>query len=115
MFISPAFAQTVDKAATAVPQGGMWSMVFQFALILAIIYFVIIRPQQKRFKKHEAELDAMVKGVRVNVAGIVGKVVEVEPLELTVEIAPDVRIKVLRPYVTQVFFNEDELLKKKEG
>ncbi|MBP5344505.1 MAG: preprotein translocase subunit YajC [Alphaproteobacteria bacterium] len=115
MFISPAFAQTVTTAGTAAPQGSMWSLVLQFGLILAIIYFIIIRPQQKRFKKHEAELNAIVKGVRINVSGIVGKVVEVEPLELTVEIAPDVKIKVLRPYVSQVFFNEDELLKKKEG
>ena len=114
MFISPAFAQTTESAESALAQGGPWPLILQFALILAIIYLVIIRPQQKRFKKHEAELEAIVKGVRVNVSGIVGKVVKVEPLELTVEIAPNVQITVLRPYVTQVFFNEDELLKKKE-
>ena len=115
MFITPAMAQTATQAAAAAPQTGMLPMLVQFGLILAIIYFVIFRPQQKRLKKHQAELDAIVKGVRINVGGIVGKVVEVEPLELTVEVAPNVRIKVLRPYVTQVFFNEDELLKKKEG
>ena len=115
MFVSPALAQTATQAASATPQSGMLSMLVQFGLILAIIYFVILRPQQKRLKKHQAELDAIVKGVRINIGGIVGKVVEVEPLELTAEVAPDVRIKVLRPYVTQVFFNEDELLKKKEG
>ena len=114
MFITPALAQTIDAAAPAAAQGGMLPMVAQFVLIVAIIYFIMIRPQQKRFKKHEAELNAIVKGVRVNVGGIVGKVVGVEPLELTVEVAPGVQIKVLRPYVTQVFFNEDELLKKKE-
>jgi len=115
MFITPALAQTATQATSGAPQSGMLPMLIQFGLILAIIYFLMIRPQQKRFKKHEAELNAIVKGVRINVGGIVGKVVEVEPLELTVEVAPDVRIKVLRPYVTQVFFNEDELLKKKEG
>ena len=115
MFITPAMAQTATQAAATTPQGSMLSLVAQFALIIGIIYFIMIRPQQKRFKKHEEELNAIVKGVRVNVGGIVGKVVAVEPLELTVEVADGVRIKVLRPYVTQVFFNEDELLKKKEG
>ena len=113
MFISPALAQTVGTA-DPTAQGNMLSLAAQFILIVAIIYFIVIRPQQKRLKKHEAELNAIVKGVRVNVAGIIGKVVEVEPLELTVEVADGVKIKVLRPYVSQVFFNEDELLKKKE-
>ena len=115
MFISSAWAQAAETATGATPASSATGMIFQLVFIAFVFYFLFIRPQQKRFKKHEAELDAIVKGVRINVAGIVGKVVEVEPLELTVEIAPDVRIKVLRPYVTQVFFNEDELLKKKEG
>ena len=112
MFITPALAQTVENATPAAAQASMWPLIFQFALILAIIYFLMIRPQQKRFKKHEAELNAIVKGVRVNVGGIIGKVVKVEPLELTIEIAKGVEITVLRPYVTQVLFNEDELLRK---
>ncbi|MBQ4472649.1 MAG: preprotein translocase subunit YajC [Alphaproteobacteria bacterium] len=109
MFISSAMAQTAANAANA---GSLSSMAIQFLLIIVICYFLLIRPQQKRYKKHEAELNAIVKGVRVNVGGIIGKVVKAEPLELTVEIADGVEIKVLRPYVTQVLFNEDELLKK---
>ena len=109
MFISSAMAQTAAAAPNA---GSISSMAIQFLLIIVICYFLLIRPQQKRFKKHEAELNAIVKGVRVNVGGIVGRVVKAEPLELTVEIADGVQIKVLRPYVTQVLFNEDELLGK---
>jgi len=109
MFISSAMAQT---AATTANAGSLSGMAIQFLLIIVICYFLLIRPQQKRYKKHEAELNAIVKGVRVNVGGIIGKVVKVEPLELTVEIADGVEIKVLRPYVTQVLFNEDELLGK---
>ena len=115
MFITPAMAQTVNQGVSMSSQGSTLSLIAQFVLIIGIIYFVMIRPQQKRFKKHEAELNAIVKGVRVNIGGIIGKVVEAEPLELVVEIADGVCIKVLRPYVTHVFFNEDELLKKKEG
>ena len=109
MFISQAMAQT---AATAPNAGSISSMAIQFLLIIVICYFILIRPQQKRYKKHEAELNAIVKGVRVNVGGIIGKVVKVEPLELTVEVAEGVQITVLRPYVTQVLFNESELLGK---
>lgn len=110
MFITSAMAQTAEAVPSAT--GDMSAMVIQFALILVIVYFLMIRPQQKRYKKHEAELNAIVKGVHVNVSGIIGKVVKVEPLELTVEIANGVEIKVLRPYVTQVLFNEDEVSKK---
>ena len=111
MFISSALAQSVDNvgpAGTATFSG----MVMQFILVVLICYFLLIRPQQKRIKKHEAELNAIVTGVKVNVAGVIGKVVKVEPLELTVEIADGVEIKVLRPYVTDVLYNEDELLGK---
>ena len=112
MLISSAWAQGVESAAGA-PANSMMSVVLQFILIIAICYFLLIRPQQKRYKKHEAELNAIVKGVRVNVGGIVGRVVKAEPLELRVEIADGVEITVLRPYVTQVLFNEDELLKER--
>lgn len=111
MFISPVLAQTTDAAIAANPSS-LAGMAIQFLLIVFICYFLLIRPQQKRYKKHEAELNAIVKGVKINVGGIIGKVVKVEPLELTVEIAEGVEVKVLRPYVTQVLFNEDELLGK---
>ena len=110
MLITPVLAQTAENATTSA--ASISGMAIQFGLIVLICYFILIRPQQKRYKKHEAALNSIVKGVKVNVAGIVGKVVKVEPLELTVEVAPGVEIKVLRPYVTQVFFNEDELLGK---
>jgi len=111
MLISSAWAQTAGDVAN-VPSNSLFSMTVQFLLILFVCYFLLVRPQQKRYKKHEAELNAIVKGVKVNISGIIGKVVNVAPLELTVEIAKGVEIKVLRPYVTQVLFNEDELIGK---
>ena len=111
MFVSTALAQTAENVATA-NTASFSSMIIQFVLIVFICYFLLIRPQQKRIKKHEAQLNSIVKGMKINVAGIIGKVVKVEPLELTVEIADGVEIKVLRPYVTEVLYNEDELLGK---
>ena len=111
MFISSAWAQTTETMVNA-NSGSLSAMAVQFLLVIAICYLLLIRPQQKRYKQHETELNAIVKGVRVNVGGIVGTVVGIAPLELTVEIAKGVEIKVLRPYVTQVLFNEKELLGK---
>ena len=111
MFITSALAQTTE-ATVATGSASLAGMAIQFGLVIFICYFLLIRPQQKRYKKHEAALNAIVKGVKVNVAGIVGTVVHVEPLELTVEISEGVTIKVLRPYVTEVLFNENELLGK---
>lgn len=111
MFISTALAQTAENV-TASNGASLSNMLIQFILVIFICYFLLIRPQQKRFKKHEEQLNSIVKGVKVNVSGIVGKVVKVEPLFLTVEVADGVEIKVLRPYVTEVLFNEDELIGK---
>jgi preprotein translocase subunit YajC len=72
-------------------------------LIIGIMYFLMIRPQQKRVKEHQA----MVGGVRrgdtvVTAGGIVGKVTKVDDQELQVEIADGVRVRVLRSTVSEV-------------
>lgn len=108
MLITPAFA---DTAATA-PQGSMMGMLIQFILIIAILYFLLIRPQQKRIKKHEQELDSIKVGTRIVVAGLTGVVKKADPMELQVEIAPNTVVTVLRPYVSQVLYDEKEVLKK---
>ena len=109
MLITPAFA---DTAAATAPQGSLMGMLVQFVLIIAILYFLLIRPQQKRIKKHEQELDSIKIGSRIVVAGLTGIVKKAEPMELQVEIAPDTVVTVLRPYVTQVLYEEKEVSKK---
>ena len=108
MLITPAFA---DTAVTA-PQGIMMGMLIQFILIIAILYFLLIRPQQKRIKKHEQELDSIEVGTRIVVAGLTGVVKKADPVELQVEIAPNTVVTVLRPYVSQVLYDEKEVLRK---
>ena len=109
MLITPAFAETVAAA----PQTGVMAMLFQFVLIVAILYFLLIRPQQKRLKKHEQELDSIKAGMRIVVAGLTGVVKKAEPLELQVEIAPDTVVTILRPYISQVLYDEKEVKKGK--
>ena len=108
MLITPAFADTVASSS----EGGAAALLIQFLLVMAILYFLLIRPQQKRIKKHERELDAIKEGTRIVVAGLTGVVRKAEPLELQVEIAPDTVVTVLRPYVSQILYDEKEVSKK---
>jgi preprotein translocase subunit YajC len=65
-------------AAPSRPGGGMF-LIIQFGLILAIIYFLMIRPQQKQRKQHETTIMSLKKGDEiVTVGGIVGKVVHIK-------------------------------------
>ena len=100
-FITPAFAQ----AAGGSPGGADVIMqMAPFGIILVIMYFLIIRPQQKRAK----ETQAMISGVRrgdtiVTTGGIIGKVTKVtDAAEVEVEIAANVRVRVLRPMIAEV-------------
>lgn len=106
MFISEAFAQTVDTAnqVAAAPAPDAFKLILQFVLIIFVLYFLLIRPQQKKIKAHEQSLNSIVKGSKVVVSGIVGKVVGIssDNERLTVEIADKVEITVLRAYVSQV-------------
>lgn len=59
--------------------GGLTPLIFQFGLIFAIFYFLMIRPQQKQRKAHEAALMSLSKGDEVVTAGgIVGEVVHIK-------------------------------------
>jgi preprotein translocase subunit YajC len=99
MFISPAYAQ--DAA-------GMMGAATQFApliLIFGVFYFLLIRPQQTRAKEMKAMLAALRRGDRVVTAGgILGtvQVVKEGSDEVDVEIAPNVRVKVLRDTISSV-------------
>ncbi len=101
--ITPAFAQGVATA----PGGGATDILMQvapFGLILVIMYFLILRPQQKRVRDH-AEL---VKNVRrgdtvVMTGGLIGKVARVvDDTEIEIEIAPNVKVRVARPMISEV-------------
>jgi preprotein translocase subunit YajC len=101
MLITPAFAQ-----AAGAPGGGGSLLVsmLPFVLIFVIMYFLIIRPQQKRVKLHQE----MVKNVRrgdtiVTTGGIIGKISKViDDGELQLEIAEGVRIRVARGMIAEV-------------
>ncbi len=99
MFATPAFAQAAAPGA-----GGAIAQFLPLILIFAIMYFLLIRPQQKKLKEHKAMVEALRRGDQVLTAGgIVGKVATVgADGMLEVEIAPNVKVKVMRGTITQV-------------
>jgi preprotein translocase subunit YajC len=100
MLISPALAQATS------PFGGdsMLVSLLPFILIFVIMYFLILRPQQKRAKQHQE----MVKNVRrgdtvITSGGLIGKVTKViDDDHIEVEIADEVRVRQMRSMVADV-------------
>ncbi len=73
-------------------------------LIFAIMYFLLIRPQQKRLKEHKAMVEALRRGDQVvTQGGLIGKVSKVkEEDEVEVELADGVRVRVVKSTIAQV-------------
>jgi preprotein translocase subunit YajC len=73
-------------------------------LIFAIMYFLLIRPQQKKMKEHQKMVENLRRGdVVITQGGLIGKVVKVkENNELDVELAEGVKVRVVQNTVAQV-------------
>ena len=103
MFATPAYAQAAGGAAA-----GLTSFVPLIA-IFAIMYFLLIRPQQKKVKEHKAMVAALRRGDQVvTQGGVIGKVSKVkDDGEVEVEIADGVKVRVVRATITQVLSKTD--------
>ena len=87
--------------------------VFPFILIFVIMYFMVIRPQQKKGKEHQDMLKKLKKNDEVMTSGgIYGKVVDLKETIVTLEIAPNVRIRVHRPQISEVTTAEKSTTKE---
>ncbi|HTP78931.1 MAG TPA: preprotein translocase subunit YajC [Bacteroidota bacterium] len=81
----------------------MTSNLILFGAIIAIFYFMIMRPQQKRQKERDAMLSALKKGDKVITAGGVhGTIAGLEEKTILVQIADNVKVKVERGSITSV-------------
>ena len=97
MLITPAYAQDASGNADFIFQ------ILPFLLIFVIMYFLIIRPQQRRAKEHREMVGALRRGdTVVTGGGLVGKVTKVDETELQVEVAQGVKVKVIRSTITEV-------------
>ena len=98
MIISPAFAQESGSFGSGI--GGFLPII----LIFAIMYFLMIRPQQKKMTEHKAMVAALRRGDQVvTQGGLIGKVVKVkEADEVEVEIAKEVKVRVIKSTIVNV-------------
>ena len=101
MFITDAYAQAANAQA-----GGaeFLTSLVPFVLIFVIMYFLIIRPQRQRMKSHQDMIKNVRRGdVVVTSGGLIAKVVRViDDSELQVEIADDVRARLVRSMISEV-------------
>ncbi|MDX1776501.1 MAG: preprotein translocase subunit YajC [Desulfobulbales bacterium] len=83
----------------AAPQGGIMSFI-PLILIFVIFYFLLIRPQQKKAKEHQAYLANLKKGDRVvTTGGLHGEITGLTDTVVTLEIAENLRVKVSRQHI----------------
>lgn len=103
MFATPAYAQAAGAAATGDPTTGFLLQILPFVAIFVLFYFLLIRPQQKRAKEHQALINNVKRGDNVVLSsGIHGKVVRVEQADVMVEIAQGVQIRVVKSSIADV-------------
>ena len=101
--IASALAQGGEAAKTSPSLFNPGNPIWLFAIIFGIMYFLLIRPQNKKAKEHREMLQNLKKGDRVITGGgIHGRVTGMDDATLTVEIADKVRVKVNRANVMGV-------------
>jgi len=99
LFISNAYAE----GAAAAPQGGGFLEFLPLIALLAVFYFLILRPQQKRAKEHKALMEALQKGDEVvTVGGVLGKVTKVGEENVAIEVADNVVMQVQKMAIQNV-------------
>ena len=108
LFSSIAFAQ----AAAQPPAPGFMDTLPMIAMIFFIFYFLIIRPQGKKIKKHNAFITSMKKGDKVLTSGgIFGTIEGLSDAFVTLAIADDVSIRILKSQISSTVDNNEETKK----
>ena len=100
MFFTPAYAQASGSGGF----GSTFGSLIPLLLIFAIMYFIIIRPQQKKAKEHKQLVTALKRGDQVlTQGGIIGKVTKVkDESEIEVEIASNTKVRVMKSTIVNV-------------
>ena len=101
MFASPAYAATGGAAAGGT--AGFFVQIFPLILIFVILYFLLIRPQQKRMKQHQQMVqDVKPRDTAVTSGGLIGKVTKVEDNEVEMEVAQGVKVRVVKSMLSDI-------------
>ncbi|MFP5393164.1 MAG: preprotein translocase subunit YajC [Gammaproteobacteria bacterium] len=100
MFISNAYAQAAGPAGDPGLMGNL-STFLPLILMFVVMYFLMIRPQQKKAKEHRSMMDALAKGDEVvTIGGVLGRVVKVNEGYVTLEVSTGTEIVVQKHAVT---------------
>lgn len=103
--VNEVFAQTLPAGSTpaAPEQPNMLMSLAPLALVFVVFYFLLIRPQQKKLKETQQMISALKQGDEVLTAsGILGKITGITEKVVTVEVADNVRVKMLKSQIAQV-------------
>lgn len=93
--------------------GGLFSTLIMFGSIIAIFWFMILRPQQKKQKLHQQMIEALKKGDKVIMTGgIHGTVAGIDEKSLLVQVADNVKMKFEKGAIASVV-REGEAVEKK--
>ena len=104
MLTTPAYAQGLPFGLGGGDSSGMITSLLPLILIVVIMYFLVLRPQQQRVKQHQAMVKALRRGdTVVTNGGLVGKVTKVvDDDQIEVEISDGVRVRQMRSMVSEV-------------
>ena len=103
MFATPAYAQAAGAAGSSSGGAASILMFAPYILLFVAFYFLMIRPQQQRAKTLQNAISEVKKNDQVVTAGgLVGKVTKVEEAHVEVEIAPNVRVRVVKATLVDV-------------
>ncbi|MDE1146204.1 MAG: preprotein translocase subunit YajC [Azospirillaceae bacterium] len=101
MFVSTAQAQTTGGAGA--PDVSQLMQFLPFVLVFVVMYFFLMRPQQKKMKEHKNMLEALRRGDKVVTGGgILGTVVKVSDDEVTIDTGEGGKLRVVRSTITSV-------------
>lgn len=99
--ILAASASAQDAGPSA--SGAIMQQLLLFVPLILIFYFLLIRPQAQRQKQHKAMIEAVRRGdTVVTSGGLIGKVTKVADQELTIELADNVRVRIVKGMVADV-------------
>jgi len=105
LILAPFFAQSA--AAPAAPGGGSFQLLF-FGLMIAAMYFLMIAPQRKKQKQHEATLKSIKSGDEIlTSSGIFGTITNVKDDRFVVRVSDETKIEIAKGFVQSVVTKSD--------
>ena len=84
-------------------------MLLMLVVFVGAAYFLMIRPQQKRMREHQSQIDALLPGARVILnSGIFATISHIADTQAIVELAPGVEVTILKQVIARVAKNDEE-------